>query len=216
MTTSTRAWLLAGVMLLGAAAQSALAQDTGLVNQVAGPVTYTAAGAPSRPVQAFMKIHAGDRIAVPAGASVRVVFFKANRQETWVGPSEFRVGPERSEPESGQPAVAALPATVSVKMARLPDLVQSARLGGVTVRGPARRPPMTAEEQAEVTEARATYKMLRAQANADDITPELYLIAVLQEVGQYGDMGPLLDELAKRKPLNPEVEELVQWVRSRQ
>ena len=57
--------------------------------------------------------------------------------------------------------------------------------------------------------------MLRAQSSADDITPELYLISTLQEVGQYQEMGPLLDEVSKHQPLAPEVEDLVRWLRAR-
>jgi hypothetical protein len=219
MTQATRAWagalaLIAATWIAPCIAQDAA--DAGLVNQVAGQARYSAEGAPERPVQAFMKVRPGDRFMLAPGASVRIVFFEGNRQESWTGPAAFRVAPGRSDPLSGQPLVATLPSAVSLRMAKLPDLIQSARLGGVTVRGPARRPPPTAEEQAEVSQAHITYKLLRAEASADDITPELYLMSVLQEAGQYEQMTPLLDELAKRKPLNPEVEELVQWVRSRQ
>jgi hypothetical protein len=213
MKTLMQAIALAATLAAG----SALAQeDAGLVNQVSGPATYSADGGPARPVQAFMKVRSGDRFTLAAGATLRLVYFEGNRQESWSGPAVFRAARAGSEASSGKPVVAALPTAVSVKIARLPELVQAARLGGVTVRGATRFPALTTEEQTQVSEARATYKTLRAQAHADDITPELFLLSALQEVGQYDEMTPLLDELSKHTPLSPEVEELVRWVRTRQ
>jgi hypothetical protein len=197
----------------------ALAQegsDAGLVNQVSGEVSYSAAGAPARPVQAFMKVHQGDRITVPAAASVRVLYFQGNRQETWKGPASFRVGRDQGE-GNGRPEVTVLPSAVPLKMARVPELIQSARLGGVTVRGPKTPPrgPLSSEEQAQLSQARGNYGVLRAQAGTDDIMPELYMISTLDELRLFEDMKPLLDEISRRKP-SPEVEDLVRWYRSRQ
>jgi hypothetical protein len=103
-----------------------------------------------------------------------------------------------------------------MKMARLPELIQSARLGGVTVRGRTQRPALTAAEQAQLEQARGNYGVLRAQAVGDDTTPELYMISTLQELGLYEEMSPMLDELSRRQPLSPELEDLVRWMRSRQ
>ncbi len=205
--------LIAAHMCVAAAQDSA---EAGLVNQVSGEVSYAAEGGAARGVQAFMKVRQGDRFLVQPGASVRILFFQGSRQETWKGPAAFRVGRLQGEASTGKPEVAMLPSAVPLKLARLPELIQSARLGGVTVRGTVPRPPLTAQEQAELAQARNTYRTLRSEATADDVTPELYLISVLQEMGHYDEMTPLLDELSKHKPLSPEVEELVQWVRSRQ
>jgi hypothetical protein len=200
-------------------ATSVLAQqgaDAGLVNQVSGAVSYSAPAAEARPVQPFMKVREGDRIAVPAGASVRVLYFQGNRQETWKGPAAFRVGPGQGDAASGKPDVTVLPSAVPVKLARLPELLQSARLGGVTVRGGARKPPPTGEELAQLSQAKGNYGVMRAQAGTDDITPELYMISTLQELGLYEEMTPMLDELSRHEPLPSEVQELVKWFRSRQ
>src|SRR5687767_8714762 len=81
----------------------AQAADVGLVNLVAGDVTFTSASGSPGKVQAFMKLRDGDRIVVAAGGQVRVVFFDAARQELWGGSSSFRVGRKGAEPVSGKP-----------------------------------------------------------------------------------------------------------------
>jgi hypothetical protein len=204
---------LSCVLPLAATAQES---DAGLVNQVAGAVSYTGAEGAARPVQAFMKVREGDRISLPAGASVRVLFFRGSRQEAWKGPASFRVGRVQGEAGTGTAEVSVLPSAVPMKMARLPELIQSARLGGVTVRGRPPRPSLTAEEQAELVQARGNYGVLRAQAGSDDNTPELYMISTLQELGLFEEMSPMLDELSRHQPLSPELDDLVRWMRSRQ
>ena len=201
-----------------AATAAAMAQDApeaGLVNQVSGDVTYASAGGQPRRVQAFMKVRQGDRFTVPAGAVARLVYFEGGRQETWKGPAGFSVGANASKAFSGTPEVAVLPGAVPVKMAKLPEMVQAARLGGVTVRGAVPRVQPTAEEQSELVAARDTYRRLRGTASEDDVTPELYLLAVLQEQGRYEEMPALLDAMARRQPLSPEMQEFAAWVKTR-
>jgi hypothetical protein len=205
-----RLWLAACVWLSMTAA--ALAQeDAGLVNQVSGEVSYADAGA-SRPVQAFMKVRDGDRISVGANATVRIIYFRGRREETWSGPATFTVSGDHGEPSRGKPQVHVLPSAVPLKLARLPELVQAARLGGVTVRGIPIRPALDARQQAELTQAQGNYNVLRTQVARDDITPELYMIATLQELGLYEDMAPLAEEIARHRPLPPEVEDLLKWI----
>ena len=165
-----------------------------------------------------MTLQEGDSLSVPEGASVRLVYFQVNRQETWRGPAAFRVTKTQGEAASGKPEVNVLPSAVPAKMARLPQLMQNVKLGGlggVVIRGGRAPAPLSPEEQAQLTQARGNYAVLRAQSSADDITPELYLISTLQEFGQYQEMGPLLDEVSKHQPLAPEVEDLVRWLRAR-
>jgi hypothetical protein len=205
-------------VLLSLAAACALAQDApeaGLVNQVAGEVTYASSGGQPRRAQAFMKVRQGDRFSVPAGALARLVYFEGGRQETWKGPAAFTVGTGASKAATGAPEVAMLPGVVPVKMAKLPEMVQAARLGGITVRGAPPRPQPTAEEQAELVAARDTYRTLRGSASDDDVTPELFLLTVLQEHGRYAEMPALLDAMAKRQPLSPEMQEFAAWVKTR-
>ncbi|MSQ53176.1 MAG: hypothetical protein EXR28_14965 [Betaproteobacteria bacterium] len=196
--------------------------DIGLVNQLSGEVAIAGDGGAAMRATPFMKIRAGDRFTVPAGASIRMIYFKSNRQETWRGPASFRVGGAQSEATSGNVEVSELPALVTLKMSRVPDLMLGARLGGVTLRGgkalPRGRP--NAEERAEIARAQATYQTLRARAPEDDIAPELYLSSVLQEYGQYQDMKPLVEAMQKRLPGNTELRDLAaaveKWAASQQ
>jgi hypothetical protein len=202
-----------------AGAAFAQANDVGLVNLVSGEVTYQSEGAGAAKAQAFMKVRQGDRFTVPAGAQMRVVYFQGGRQETWRGPVAFRAGAQQSEGSNGQPiAVSTLPAGVSQKISQVPELVQIAKLGrsgGVAVRGGGKAPRLTGEQKAEVSAAKNTYKQLRAQSPAEDITPELYLYSVLQDHLLYDDMRPVVEEMAKRQPNSVEVQELASWVKSK-
>lgn len=204
----------AAIMVGGARAQSL---DVGLVNMLAGEVSYASEGAAAAKVQAFMKVRQGDRFTVPAGGAVRVVYFQGGRQETWKGPASFKAGARQGE--GGTPTeVTVLPASVPQKIAQVPELIQIAKLGrsgGVAVRGAAKAPRLSAEQQAEVKAAKDTYGKLRSQVGADDITPELYLYSVLQDYLLYDDMRPVVDEMSKRQPTSTEVQELASWVKSR-
>jgi len=213
-TAFSAALVGAAIMVGGAQAQSL---DVGLVNMLAGEVSYASEGAAAAKVQAFMKVRQGDRFTVPAGGAVRVVYFQGGRQETWKGPASFKAGARQGE--GGTPTeVTVLPASVPQKIAQVPELIQIAKLGrsgGVAVRGAAKAPRLSAEQQAEVKAAKDTYGKLRSQLGADDITPELYLYSVLQDYLLYDDMRPVVDEMSKRQPTSTEVQELAAWVKSR-
>ena len=191
--------------------------DVAVINQLAGEVTYDAAGAtPVARARAFMRARHGDRYVIPAGGSLRILYLSNARQETWRGPATLRVVTVGSEAISGRPfEVVTLPVAVSQKMSRLPEMVQGARLGGITVRGGGGggRPPGPVPP--EVREAQALYKVLRSQSSTDDVTPELYLLSVLQEYGYSDEMGPVADEIFRRQPNSPEARELAQWAKSR-
>jgi hypothetical protein len=207
------------VLLALFAAGSALAQsvDVGLVNMVSGDVTYTPPSGGPRGVQAFMKVREGDRITVASGGQVRVVFFEAARQELWAGPASFRAGKKGAEPVSGKPKeISNLPAGVPQRIARVPELMQIAKLGGIQVRGgitPAQKASL--EQQAAVSEARATYEKMRKESAADDITAELFLFSALHEYLLYDDMKPIVEEMLRKQPANEEVKTLADWVRKR-
>lgn len=202
-------------VVVGAHAQ---APDVGLVNLLQGEVTYQSDGAQSARAQAYMKVRQGDRFTLPAGAQVRVVYMQGGRQETWSGPSVFRAGAQQGESINGQPAqVSQLPMAVAKRIQQTPDLVQVARLGrsgGVLVRG-SKPPVLTAAQQAELNDARNTYKTMRAQAAANDILPEMYLYSVLQDLQHYEEAKPVVAEMAKRQPGNADVEALVAYVKLR-
>lgn len=205
-----------GLTALLAAATVAASEDVGLVNQLSGDVTYASGGNPAK-AKPYMKVRQGDRFTVPAGASVRIVYFQGGRQETYTGPAGFIAGTQASNQQSGQAAqVTTLPAGVPQKIAQTPELIQIAKLGrsgGVAVRGAQREQRLSPQQQAEVRQARQTYDQLRKSASADDIQPEMYLYSVLQDHLLYADMKTVVSEMQKRQPANPDVAVMAEYVR---
>jgi hypothetical protein len=201
---------------LFAAVNAFAADDVGLINSMTGDVTYTSAGTTAK-AKPYMKIREGDRISLPAAAQVRVVYFQGGRQETYAGPASFTAGKQESSVQSGaQPQLSKLPAGVPQKIAQTPELVAIAKLGrsgGVAVRGVGGDKRLTAQQQAEVRQARQTYDQLRQTSAADDITPELYLYSVLQDHLLYTDMKPVVAEMQKRQPANPDVAAMADYVK---
>ena len=194
------------------------ADDVGLINHLAGDVSYTSGGATAK-AKPYMKVREGDRFNLRAGAQLRVVYFKGGRQESFSGPGSLTAGAEQSAVQSGpQPQVTTLPAGVPQKIAQTPELIQIAKLGrsgGVAVRGVEREQRLTQQQQAEVRQARVTYDQLRKTAASDDITPELYLYSVLQDHLLYNDLKQVVSEMQKRQPANPDVAAMVEYVKVR-
>ncbi|HEX2566901.1 MAG TPA: hypothetical protein VHL85_08570 [Burkholderiales bacterium] len=206
-----RGGLMAVLLAISAAAFAQ--SDIGLVNLVTGNVTLAPQSGAAVPVKAFMKVREGDRFDVPAGAQVRVVFFEGARQERWHGPASFRAGRLQSAPVSGKPAeITALPASVPLRMARVPELMQNAKLGGIQVRSAQALKPV---QEHALEEARTTYDRLRKELPGDDITPELFYYSALNEYQLYEDMAPVVDEMLRKQPDNEDVKSLAGWLKGR-
>jgi hypothetical protein len=201
---------------LPAAQVQAQAVDVALVSMVSPDVTYTpASGIPAK-VQAFMKLRDGDRVAIPAGGQLRLVFFEGSREERWAGPASFRAGKAAAEPLSGKPVqVTTLPVGASQRIAQVPQLVQMAKLGGVQVRSMTRTQKASVDQQTALAEARTAYEAMRKDLPADDITPELYLYSALNDYLLYDEMKPVIDEMLRKQPDNEQVKTLATWVRSK-
>jgi hypothetical protein len=207
-----------GLAALLAVFSAHAAEDAGLVNQLAGDVSYTSGGATAK-AKPYMKVREGDRFNLPAGAQLRIVYFKGGRQESFSGPASLTAGADKSSVQSGsQPQVTTLPAGVPQKIAQTPELIQIAKLGrsgGVAVRGAGREQRLTPQQEAEVRQARQTYEQMRKTAAADDIVPELYLYSVLQDHLLYSDMKQVVADMQKRRPADADVATMVEYVKVR-
>ena len=119
MSKFSASFLKAVVAAAFLAAGQAFAQsDVGLVNHLAGDVSY-ASGATSAKAKAFMKVRDGDKFSVPAGGAIRIVYFQGGRQESFSGPAAFTAGAQQSTVQSGaQPQVTTLPSGVPQKIDR--------------------------------------------------------------------------------------------------
>ncbi len=208
---------LRSLALASLLASGGAAADAGLINQLGGDVTYTSGGIGSAKARPFMKVREGDRFTLRAGAQVRIVYFQGGRQEAYAGPATLTVGAHASRQHTGPaPQISQLPAGVPQKLAQTPELIQIARLGrsgGVVVRGAQPAPRLSPQAQAEVRQARQTYEEMRKAAAANDIVPEQYLYAVLQDHLLYEEMKPVVAEMRKRQPSDPDVAAMADYVK---
>lgn len=205
--------LLAVLMLVAGPARPQL-RDVGLVNLVSGDVRFVPVNGASTPVKPFMRVREGDRFNLVAGAQLRVVFFEGARQERWVGPASFRAARAHAEAISGTAAATTqLPAAAPQRIARIPELMQNAKLGGIRVRGVARSADPAVKPAHTLAEARATYEELKQALPADDITPELYYYAALQEHGKYPEMRVVVEAMQRKQPASQDVKALADWVK---
>jgi hypothetical protein len=191
--------------------------DVALVNLLSGEATYVARSGMSGKVEPFMKVRDGDRITVAAGGQVRIAFFESSRQELWSGPARFTAAKAAAELIAGKaPEITHLPAGVTQRMARIPELVKFAKLGGTQVRGLSKRQKQTATDaQTALVQARSAYEAMRQQMPADDIAPELYLYAVLYEFSRYDEMKVVVAEMRRKQPDNQDAQALDAWLRTR-
>jgi hypothetical protein len=201
------------VLSLVASAFAHAQSDVGLVNLVAGDVSFVPQSGQPGKVKAFMKVREGDRFELPAGSQVRVVYFDGARQERWQGPASFRAAKLEGTPINGKALeVAKLPGSVPARISRVPELMQNAKLGGIQVRGAQSSRPVSPEA---VDEARATYQKLRSQLPADDITAELFLFSALNDYQLYEEMVPVVNEMQRKQPESDDVKSLASWLVSR-
>lgn len=210
-----RSILFAVLMLLVGSAAAQL-RDVGLVNLVSGDVRFTPVSGASAPVKPFMRVREGDRFQLVLGAQLRVVFFEGSSQERWFGPSSFRAARAQGEAITGAATeVTRLPAGAPQRIARIPDLMQNAKLGGIRVRGAA--PGAVAEDKpvGTLAEARATYEEMKRALPPDDISPELFYYAALEEHAKYDEMGPVVDAMQRKRPHSADVKALADWVKKR-
>ena len=201
--------IAAGLACLGALsgpAHSQDAADVALVNAMQGDISYQSKDGQTRKAQPYMRLRHGDKITLPAAASMRVSYTTANRQESWAGPGVFVATSSGGELLKGnKPEVVQLPAAVPQKLARVNELMNTSRVGGLVVRSLSGGKPASNEE---LMEAMTTYESMRASAPPSDVTPELFLYSVFQEHGMIDDLKVVARQMLMRQPDNPEIQRL--------
>lgn len=193
--------LLTLAILLAPLFANAADKESGMVTQVSGNATYSSGTDKDKLVVSFMKVRSGDKMTLGKDAKIQVVYFENGRQESWIGAAKLTIGANESTPAAGAtpPQVKKLPAVVLKQLTRAPTVVSDlkSRTGMIMVRSL----PMT-----KMRELDENYAALRKEAAEDDVTPELYLLSGLHELKLYRDMKPVLEEMRKRQPNNPEVQ----------
>ena len=202
--------LLVGFLvgLVGGFAVAQDAGDVGLVNSMQGDVSYQGKEGPARKAQPYMRLRHGDKVTLAAGAAIRISYTTANRQESWTGPSSFVATSTGGELLKGtKPEIVQMPAAVPQKLARVSELMNTSRVGGLVVRS-VKAPSASSKE--EVAEAVAAYESMRAKAAPSDVTPELFLYSVFQENGMVDDLKIVAKEMLSRQPDNADIRQLAQ------
>jgi hypothetical protein len=217
--------VLTGPIEVSSEAQ-ALPPDVGLITRLSGDVTYRNESYQkvAEKAQAFMRIRKGDHLKIPAEAMVQLIYFQSGRKETWKGPVVLLVDDvqSRAKGEKGaqtQPEVTILPTEASQTMRSIPILLRRAglsRSGTMQVRGmdegPQESPKPRKEEQVGIRMAKENYRSMRSQTEADDITPEMYLLGVLADYDKFEEMEQVIKEAQKIQPGNPVLKKLEEWV----
>lgn len=202
--------LLAGCAFLPCFAY-AQAPEAAIVNQVSGEVTYAASGSPAARMQAFQRVRHGDRIALAAEGTLTLSYLASGHREAWVGPSIFVATSTGGELLKGSaPAVTQLPVRAKEKISRVPELIQMSRAGGVTIRAANRVQLPAGERNKQVSEAFVVYESLKKQTPPEDITADLFLYSVFEELSLYDDLQAVAKDLLERQPQNVELQSLYQ------
>ncbi|MBL8381021.1 MAG: hypothetical protein JNM79_24345 [Burkholderiales bacterium] len=184
------------LLLLGSGAQAQT--DVGVVTRLSGAATVTVQGK-AIPATPFMKLRAGDRIAVPDRGELAVVYFADGRTESWKGPAAFTANVSGASDSSGQVVTGQLSkgAPPALELRRIPE-IGTARPGSVTVRSFGPPPPPSADA------ARGQYAQWRAATDPKDPTPDIYLLAVLAAQADRAPFAAHLDDVKRRFPALPE------------
>jgi hypothetical protein len=213
-----------------AASPQASAPDVGLITQISGAVTYWNKEEQKEPApaQAFMKVRQGDNFKLKEAGSLTLLYFASGRQETWRGPVTLRaadtestaVGAGKSPP---LPEVKLIPtkATKQIQGAPLPLPGPSiSKSGVIQTMGPKCEPaagtpaPLSAEARRNIKEAEKVFQELKKSAAADDVTPELYFLSILNEYKQFPEMAKVVDTMLQKRPGDVALKDLKVWVRS--
>jgi hypothetical protein len=73
---------------------------------------------------------------------------------------------------------------------------------------------LSEKARGEIKEAKRVYRELKKKVAADDPTPELYLLGVLAQHQQYGQMDKIIDKKLQKKPEDAAFRDLRAWVRA--
>lgn len=205
IVTSLAAFVFASTAA-GLALAKEVAADVGLVNALTGDVSYQSENGSSQKAQPYMRLRHGDKVTLASGASIRISYTTVSQQESWTGPSSFVATSSGGELLKGnKPEVKKLPAAVPQKLARVSELMNTSRVGGLVVRS-AKATKSASKE--EIAEAMAAYELMRAEAAPSDVTPELFLYSVFEENGLEDDLKIVARDMLSRQPNSPDIQKL--------
>ena len=187
------------VGFLALAAGIAAAADAALAISVQGRVTRLGEASLGA-IEALVRLREGDRLALEPRSRLRLVYFDNGRQETWSGPGRLEVTTREGRPDGLAAAeIRSLSMAAARQIARTPDAGDPR---------PARtRAVPTPDALGRLDEA---YRSLRAsRADADDLSPEIYLLSGLFELREFDRVERAMADLQQERRGNPEAGLLV-------
>jgi hypothetical protein len=155
-----------------------------------------AAGMGKTPPEPFVRLREGDRLSLPAGAQVKLIYVGKARLETWQGAGNIVIGDIESKASSGRPQIQVrdIPPEAARQMNRTPATGPDGRVGMMRMRGV---PPHDA-----IARLDNDYTQMRGQTGSDDILPEVFLLAGLYDLRQHMRLEEELKRIAATYPEN--------------
>lgn len=188
-----RSFRVVAALLLAVSSAAALAQSV-LVTALQGNVAVEAAGLGKAALEPFVRLREGDRLILAENGKVSLVYVAKARQETWRGAGTLVVGENESRATAGKPQlqVRSIPPEAARQMNKTPVVMADGRVGMMRMRN---IPPHDA-----VTRLENEYKRMRGEAEANDILPEVFLLAGLYDLRQYTRIEDELKRIAAAFP----------------
>lgn len=201
---NARNWASAlSILLLTTAINAvALPMDSGMVTLSQGEVALLGGKEGNKQLAAFTKIKTGDKLLLSKDARVQLVYFESGRQETWKGSGQLEIGASESASASLQPEIKQLPQLLVKQLIKTPSADAKNRAGMILLRAI----PASGKDR----ELDAAYAKLRAEADAADITPELYYLSGYFELRDFNKVKQKLAEMSAQRPDSPEVKAAVE------
>ena len=170
--------------------------DVGMITQLNGEVSITT-GSGTQAAVPFFKVNTGDKLTLANGARLQIVYFGNGRQEFWKGGGQIEVGSLESK-SAVKPEVSQLPPLVALQLAKMPVAGQQGKAGMIRLRSVAASDPSANLDK--------QYGDLKRRAEADDTTPEVYLLSGLIEIKDFKRAKSVLAELNGKAGYQPMVE----------
>lgn len=173
-------------------ATSVDAQPVGMVIEPASGARLLRAGVPNA-LGTFQRISVGDEIVVESAARVSLLYFANRRRESLTGPARVRIGMDASEVAAGR-------VDTDVLAGNAPSASELARAGNfrfahIEASARAISPPLSPAAREELARALTRHEAWRRETAAADPLPDLYVLSVLDKLGQLENMQPYLDRL---------------------
>jgi hypothetical protein len=180
------------VMLLSLA--GAASAQVAMLTQVAGDVKVSGKEG-ARAAVPFLKVSEGDKLTLAASARVQMVYLASGRQEIWKGAGPVDVGAQQGKSASLKAETSQVPAIILKQLAKTPAAGQHGKTGMVMLR--------SLDDLAASDQLDEDYKKFRAAAPVGDVTPEVFLLSGLFDVGDLEKAKKVLEDLKTRQSAQP-------------